>query len=288
MVIEELTPTAAARPTAVCWRRTPTSRLCARHDVCDPPLNIAPQVEGRHSGGVDEGETVIATTDVQRVGRRVSFANCYLHVGDRRVVHAGGCWPRSTRAPTRDDQPPGRAGAVDRSARPPPDGEPDRSQIGRRQQPRHRPTPDARDGSSGRRGENAGTIAPLAGTAPVTSAPLRRRPPPASDWRACLTTCRGAGASAGAAPCGRVGSSSSANRVDPAPRVDWIDDVVDLAVAPAVDARAALVGGGDGFVEPLALALRTAWLAAAPEPYSRPEAQPPNSEVGQPTVKSSP
>ncbi len=55
----------------------------------DPPLNIATaSLTVDYSGGVDEGETVIATTDVQRIGRRVSFANCYLHVGDRRVVHA--------------------------------------------------------------------------------------------------------------------------------------------------------------------------------------------------------
>jgi len=55
----------------------------------DPPLNIATaSLKVDYSGAVDEGETVIATTDVQRIGRRVSFANCYLHVGDRRVVHA--------------------------------------------------------------------------------------------------------------------------------------------------------------------------------------------------------
>lgn len=31
---------------------------------------------------------MIATTDIQNVGRRVAFANCYLHSGDRRVVRA--------------------------------------------------------------------------------------------------------------------------------------------------------------------------------------------------------
>lgn len=40
------------------------------------------------AGPVERGDTIIATTDVQHVGRRVAFANCYLHAGERRVVRA--------------------------------------------------------------------------------------------------------------------------------------------------------------------------------------------------------
>ena len=71
----------------------------------DPPLNIATaSLKVDYSGGVDEGETVIATTDVQRIGRRVSFANCYLHVGDRRVVHASAVLASvDSRAQSEDD-----------------------------------------------------------------------------------------------------------------------------------------------------------------------------------------
>jgi hypothetical protein len=31
---------------------------------------------------------LIATVDVQRVGRRLGFANCYLHCAERRIVRA--------------------------------------------------------------------------------------------------------------------------------------------------------------------------------------------------------
>jgi len=39
-------------------------------------------------GAVRSGQTIIATVDVQRVGRRMAFANCYLHCGGQRVVRA--------------------------------------------------------------------------------------------------------------------------------------------------------------------------------------------------------
>jgi acyl-coenzyme A thioesterase 13 len=39
-------------------------------------------------GPVRSGQVVIATVDVQRVGRRVAFANCYLHCDSERVVRA--------------------------------------------------------------------------------------------------------------------------------------------------------------------------------------------------------
>lgn len=40
------------------------------------------------AGVVKQGETVIATVDIQQVGGRLAFANCYLQCHDRRVVRA--------------------------------------------------------------------------------------------------------------------------------------------------------------------------------------------------------
>lgn len=37
---------------------------------------------------VQQDEAVIAVVDVQRVGARLAFANCYLHCGERRVARA--------------------------------------------------------------------------------------------------------------------------------------------------------------------------------------------------------
>jgi acyl-coenzyme A thioesterase 13 len=39
-------------------------------------------------GAVREGELVVATVDVQRVGKRMAFANCYLASDGRRVARA--------------------------------------------------------------------------------------------------------------------------------------------------------------------------------------------------------
>lgn len=36
------------------------------------------------------GDWVEAHVDIQRVGKRMAFANCYLHVGDRRILRASG------------------------------------------------------------------------------------------------------------------------------------------------------------------------------------------------------
>jgi uncharacterized protein (TIGR00369 family) len=40
------------------------------------------------AGAVREGELVVATVDVQRVGKRMAFANCYLACDGRRVARA--------------------------------------------------------------------------------------------------------------------------------------------------------------------------------------------------------
>jgi acyl-coenzyme A thioesterase 13 len=55
----------------------------------DPPAHlITASLKIDFAGSVRNGETVIARVDVQRVGRRMAFANCYLTSGDRRVAHA--------------------------------------------------------------------------------------------------------------------------------------------------------------------------------------------------------
>lgn len=55
----------------------------------DPPAHlITTSLTLDFAGAVQRGEAVIASVDVQRVGRRMAFANCYLIAGERRVVHA--------------------------------------------------------------------------------------------------------------------------------------------------------------------------------------------------------
>ena len=36
------------------------------------------------------GDWVEAHVDIQRIGKRMAFANCYLHVGERRILRASG------------------------------------------------------------------------------------------------------------------------------------------------------------------------------------------------------
>jgi acyl-coenzyme A thioesterase 13 len=55
----------------------------------DPPAQlITVSLTINFSGTVGAGETVVARVDVQRLGRRVAFSNCYLTSGERQVVHA--------------------------------------------------------------------------------------------------------------------------------------------------------------------------------------------------------
>jgi acyl-coenzyme A thioesterase 13 len=55
----------------------------------DPPVRlVTASLVIDFAGAVQAGETVIATVDVQHVGGRLAFANCYLHCGERRVVRA--------------------------------------------------------------------------------------------------------------------------------------------------------------------------------------------------------
>jgi acyl-coenzyme A thioesterase 13 len=55
----------------------------------DPPVLLATaSLSIDYADAVRIGETVISTVDIQRIGRRVAFANCYLNCGERRVVRA--------------------------------------------------------------------------------------------------------------------------------------------------------------------------------------------------------
>ncbi len=42
------------------------------------------------AGSARAGEWVVYRTDVQKVGKKVAFANCYVHAGDRRIARASG------------------------------------------------------------------------------------------------------------------------------------------------------------------------------------------------------
>lgn len=55
----------------------------------DPPVPlITAGLTITFTGAVGAGETVMAKVDVERVGRKVAFANCHLLSGNRRVGHA--------------------------------------------------------------------------------------------------------------------------------------------------------------------------------------------------------
>ena len=55
----------------------------------DPPARlITASLTIDFAGVVREGELVVATVDVQRVGSRMAFANCYLACDERRVARA--------------------------------------------------------------------------------------------------------------------------------------------------------------------------------------------------------
>lgn len=55
----------------------------------DPPARlVTASLTIDFAGAVQRGETVIASVDVQRVGRRLGFANCYLRSAERRIARA--------------------------------------------------------------------------------------------------------------------------------------------------------------------------------------------------------
>lgn len=61
---------------AAATRRNPPAKLVTASLTIDFAQAVQP------------GEAVVAAVDVQRVGARLAFANCYLRCGDRRVARA--------------------------------------------------------------------------------------------------------------------------------------------------------------------------------------------------------
>jgi acyl-coenzyme A thioesterase 13 len=63
----------------------------------DPPARLTTvSLTVSFAGAVGLGETLVARVDVQHVGRRIAFSNCYLTSGDRRVLHASAVFANAT------------------------------------------------------------------------------------------------------------------------------------------------------------------------------------------------
>jgi len=60
------------------------------YEAGDAPPRITMSLTTDFAGVAREGEWVEAHVDVQKAGRRVIFANCFICVGDRRIVRASG------------------------------------------------------------------------------------------------------------------------------------------------------------------------------------------------------
>ena len=43
-----------------------------------------------YAGSAKLGDWIEVTTDIQKVGKRMAFANCYFSVGEKRIVRASG------------------------------------------------------------------------------------------------------------------------------------------------------------------------------------------------------
>jgi uncharacterized protein (TIGR00369 family) len=55
----------------------------------DPPGSyVTAQLSIDYAGGAKTGDWIETRVDVQRKGSRLAFANCYLSVGDKRIVRA--------------------------------------------------------------------------------------------------------------------------------------------------------------------------------------------------------
>ena len=67
----------------------------------DPPRGyVTANLTIDYAGGAKVGDWMFTRTDVQRQGGRLAFANCYIHVGEQRIVRASAVflaqdWPRS-------------------------------------------------------------------------------------------------------------------------------------------------------------------------------------------------
>jgi len=67
-----------------------------------PPLRmVTVSLSVDYAGSADEGDWIEARVDVQKVGRRVAFANCFVWRGEERIARASGSYlvleaPRSS------------------------------------------------------------------------------------------------------------------------------------------------------------------------------------------------
>ena len=65
----------------------------------DPPMGlVTANLTIDYAGSAKIGDWMETRTDVQRQGGRLAFANCYIHVGEQRIVRASGVflaseWP---------------------------------------------------------------------------------------------------------------------------------------------------------------------------------------------------
>lgn len=58
-----------------------------------PPLRLVTvSLSVDYAGGADEGDWIEARVDVQKVGRRVAFANCFIWRGEERIARASGSY----------------------------------------------------------------------------------------------------------------------------------------------------------------------------------------------------
>ena len=73
-----VTPADSALGIALSMSRTPPQPMVTVNLTTD-------FVDSAHPG-----DWVEAHVDIQRVGKRMAFANCYLHVGDKRILRASG------------------------------------------------------------------------------------------------------------------------------------------------------------------------------------------------------
>ena len=62
----------------------------------DPPAPlVTASLTADFAGSAGVGDWVEARVDVQRVGKRMAFANAYLHAGEKRIVRASAVFARA-------------------------------------------------------------------------------------------------------------------------------------------------------------------------------------------------
>lgn len=68
-----------------------------------PPLSlVTTSLSIDYVGNAEVGDWIEARVDVQKIGRRVAFASCYIYLGEERIVRASGAFlvlPTSTSSP---------------------------------------------------------------------------------------------------------------------------------------------------------------------------------------------